>query len=84
MREREREPARVRGAADALMMLIIHTADVRLAAEGLPRGKTPEQATVLLLLKAFVCSAREAALRRCVGGFGRTDRGSCRCATNIN
>lgn len=51
------------------MMLIIHTVDVRPAAEVPPLGN----AAVLLLLKAFVCSAGKTALCR----VSKTETGSC-------
>lgn len=51
------------------MMLIIHTVDVRPAAEVPPLGN----AAVLLLLKAFVCSAGKTALCR----VRTTHTGSC-------
>lgn len=46
------------GAADALMMLIIHTADVRPAAEALPLGNARTRSS-FIVVKKHLCVLQE-------------------------
>lgn len=69
----------VRGTADALMMLIIHTADVRLAAEVLPLGNAWTSNSLIVVKSICVFCKKGCALQS--WGVKRTERGSCRFMT---